>query len=138
MATHGYISKAVWLRSGSLFASWAIGTTHAGQSYCSPVLADLGSAVIGLIRDLGARIWDPGYPWCYAIAAHAFSPSKRFHRSGEPIFSPLLISHKVLRDPDAPYLRVAQHHHWTSLSPASWRSRGAQRQSVFAACLWHE
>ena len=136
MATYGYISNAVWPRLGDLLASWTIRTIHEGQAYCSPALADCGSAVIGRIRDLGTRIWNPAYPWCYVATAHAFSSLSRFPRSGEPIFSPLLISHKVLRDPDAPYFRVAQHHHWTSsLSPASWRSRGAQRQSAIVGCL---
>lgn len=99
MAINGCTAKTVRPWAVRVSASHRIGTTTSSVRHC-------GFMSLHSIRN-SARSHFPA-------ATHP-PVSNRLNRSGEPNFSPLLISHKVLRGPSTPYHRAAQHHHHWNL-----------------------
>ena len=112
MAINGCTVKAVRPRAVRVSASHRIGTATGDLLHCGMSGAN-EFAPLHSIRNPQSEIRDSAYGPFPAGKHPLFS--NRLNRSGEPNFSPLLISHKVLRGPSTPYHRAARHHHWNLL-----------------------
>ena len=106
MAINGCTVRAVKTQPVCLLLSHRIGTTSNSRGSC------------GWMRMVYSQ---PHARSAIPNPQFSHSPIERYHQDGLfPLnrvrhsgsdFSPLLISHKVLRGPDTPYHRAARHHH---------------------------
>ena len=107
MAANGWILTAVKPLSVCSRICPSIGTSRDTQTYG-------GLAATRLARSPRTRCNEDPQPHQLTVPCRCenqLRPPKRSHRDGGSSFSPLLISHKVLRGPTTSYHRTAQHHH---------------------------